>query len=93
MTIKTLDQLIEELNDIRDAHGGDVIVRIAQQPNYPLANTVGAVTFVTGEQHREKCVWFATGHIGSHMDESPYAPSAAWEGGEFDLDDDDDGDR
>lgn len=84
----TLNQFIEKLIELRDEYDcGDAVIRMAYQPRYPIAALVDEVTFVKNEEHRPKVVWLAEGHIGSHLDESPYAPSQAWSGEEVDLND------
>lgn len=47
----TLDELIEQLQEIRDTQvdGGSIEVRIAFQPNYPLAADIATVTFLDGD--------------------------------------------
>jgi hypothetical protein len=41
MTTRTLDELIEQLTDLREEIGrGDVRVRVGNQPSYPLANNI-----------------------------------------------------
>ena len=80
----TLNELIESLTDFRDDHEADGLgnmeVKVAQQPGWPLEADVEAVTLI-GDQ-----LWIATRETGE------YAPERAWEGGEFDSDDDEDED-
>ena len=75
----TLNELIEALTDFRDDHEadglGDKEVKVAQQPSWPLAADVEAVTLIGGQ------LWIGTREDGK------YAPERAWEGGEFDSDD------
>ena len=92
----TLNELLEELQDIvaNDDEAGEAEVRIAYQPNYPLAAEVDAITLET-QRHDEKnkrgasdfVLWLAAGSISAYR-ENPYAPSLAWEGGEVDSNDD-----
>ena len=83
----TLNELIERLEEYRDA--GDVEVRIASQPSYPLAADVGAVTIVRNGQEMGRkgaVLWIAaSGSVG--YGEDPYAPKHAWNDTEVNLDD------
>ena len=45
-----INQLIEELEELKEEHGGDTEVRIAQQPNYPFEYNVGKVVAVKTNQ-------------------------------------------
>lgn len=45
----TLDELIEQLTEMRDRQNGDVEVRIAYQPSWPLAGYVANVAYVDGD--------------------------------------------
>ena len=88
-----LSELIELLNDQAQAAGdADPEVRIAYQPNYPLAANVAAVTAIVGEENRGRndlTIWLAASSgVGSYS-ENPYAPQQAWDGGEVALYDDD----
>lgn len=86
MNTKTVADLIEQLQDMPQ----DAQVRLATQPSWPLAFTIGAVTSpedMAGETECEghghysckECaddiVWIAA---GDHPDGSPYAPHGAW---------------
>ena len=85
----TIDDLIAELEEARDALGGEAEVRIAYQPSWPLRATVAHVT-VPGEDPYEegeqacgqdsdaKMVWLAAGD-SLPWDENPYAPRWAWQ--------------
>ena len=88
----TLDDLIEQLEDMRSDLGGDTEVRIAHQPSWPLRGKIAAVT--TGDNvplepedeadgadddADRKMVWIAASS-GAPSDESPYAPRWAWNG-------------
>lgn len=57
-------------------------VRIAFQPNYPLAAEVAAVTQpdFNDAEPETATVWIAATSGVNSYDESPYAPSAAWAG-------------
>lgn len=82
---------VEELIDLLGQYDGDQEVRLAFQPQWPLAFEVGTVVssdeFVTGEDdedqeeedEREPVVWISEG--GHPSGESPYAPKAAFEMG------------
>ncbi|HEY6362265.1 MAG TPA: hypothetical protein VIX63_14225 [Vicinamibacterales bacterium] len=39
----TLNELIETLQDLAEDHGGDVEVRLAQQPRWPFEYSIGEV--------------------------------------------------
>lgn len=79
----TLDELIETLTELRDQLGEDVPVRVAFQPNYPLAACVAHVrvmplriTEVGDEEH--PAVWIATSSSVPYG-ENPYATRKAWD--------------
>jgi hypothetical protein len=86
----TLNELIEKLTDLRDDYEcGDALVRVAFQPRYPIAATLSEVTLVRGEEGRPETLWLAASDSVPRYgtpEESPYAPSAAWEGGETKVD-------
>lgn len=67
MTIKTVADLQEYLEDFLP----DTEIRIAYQPNWPLAGTVNKVSEVDDK------VWIAVGEVS--RDENPYAPKEIWE--------------
>lgn len=69
--IKTISELIEALEAIREAVGDDARLLGAYQPNYPLVGSVDNVGVVDGT------VYIALG--ASPYDVNPYAPSAAWD--------------
>lgn len=75
----TLDELIETLTDFRDAREaaglGDLEVKVAQQPSWPLSARLKTVTRI-GDT-----LWIATSEDGE------YAPREAWRGGYFEEDD------
>jgi hypothetical protein len=76
--IGTLDELISQLEEARDEAGGDVQVRVACQPGWPLRGTIETLT-VTGDQDEPddpRTLWIALG--SAPCDENPYAPHAAW---------------
>ena len=76
-----LDELIETLEEFRDGQDGERLeVKVAQQPGWPLAADVLTVTRIGNT------LWIATREDGE------YAPKAAWEGGEFDSEPEDDED-
>ena len=70
----TLNELIRALEDFRDSFDGDPEVKVALQPNWPLAAPIRVATKI-GDT-----LWLATGAA------TEYAPSKAWEGGEFNSD-------
>lgn len=75
----TLNDLIEELQDMLDNNPelGDQEIKIALQPNYPLASTIANVTIIDGDDEvdDDECepqIWIA-------IDEARgYASKAAW---------------
>ena len=73
-------ELIEILQEIADEHGRSLDVRIASQPNWPLAFTIGNVRYIEGGEQRSgrgDAVWIAD---GCHpYGENPYTPKEAWE--------------
>lgn len=82
-----LDDLIEQLEDIRDSLGtGEGEVYVATQWNYPLTNAINNVVphapimeegiETTGLTNKD--VWIAADQVGFYSI-SPYAPSQAWE--------------
>lgn len=74
MSIKTLSELIAELQEIQDALG-DAEVRIAYQPQYPLSAPIANVTYVERDEE-QTVVWLATGAQDAN---APYAPHEAWD--------------
>jgi hypothetical protein len=88
----TIDDLISELEEARDALGGQAEVRIAYQPSWPLRAALAHVTVPLDDQYEEGewaagqdrdsgMLWLAA---GSELpwDENPYAPRWAWRHGE-----------
>lgn len=82
-----LDELIDLLSDIRDDVGGNTEVRLAFQPNWPLAYHISNVTVASSDEDddfeedsdsadQKPIVWIAE---GSHPSDSPYAPRSAWD--------------
>lgn len=76
---------VSELIEMLQQHDGDAEVRIATQPNYPMALSVDGVASLYGEadyddedgdQTTEGVVWIATGEC---LLENPYAPSGVWD--------------
>lgn len=94
MTVWTVDDLIEKLEEAREELGGDAQVRMTWQPEYPIRGTVAAVTVpanradpygedevAPGQRNDGQMVWLAAGPVP--WDENGYGPSWAWnEGGE-----------
>ena len=70
----TLTELIGELQEMQDSFEGDLEVKVAQQPTWPLAADLRTLTRI-GDT-----LWIATEEDGE------YAPQRAWKGGEFDSD-------
>jgi hypothetical protein len=81
-----IDQMIARLQGLREAYGsGEVELRIAYQPRWPLAARVAAVNADMGPAFDPdfpgvadaRAVWIATGPVSE--DENPYAPEWAWD--------------
>ncbi len=77
-----LNELIDELEQMRDyardmlgIEEGDIEVRIAQQPAWPLASPIDAVTLLKADSKKEPVLWLAAGGA------SEYASRQAWDGG------------
>ena len=77
----TLSEFIEELQDIQDERG-DVEVRIAHQPSWPLRCSVHSIKWTEGK------VWVVASS-GHPYGEDPYADKRLWDE-EFDEDEEDD---
>jgi hypothetical protein len=79
----TLQELIDELQDLAHDLGEDTEVRLAVQPNWPLAHEiacVGPAMDEEGDDDFDRVVWIAS---GSHpYGASPYAPRSAWQNSE-----------
>ncbi|MCL2732311.1 MAG: hypothetical protein FWE15_20095 [Actinomycetia bacterium] len=84
----TLDQMIAALEEAREEMGGGAEVRIAHQPEYPIAlaaEGVRTVRDVDDEDQAEEAAadghdrfaWIAT--EPPRDDASPYAPRWAWQ--------------
>ena len=75
-----LEELIDKLKELEDVCGPDVEVRLAMQPNWPLAFNVGNVTILDAEETEDgqenSIIWIAE---GGHPYNAPYAPKEAWE--------------
>jgi predicted RNA-binding Zn-ribbon protein involved in translation (DUF1610 family) len=50
----TLDELISELEDLRDEHGGGIEVRLAHQPSWPFEYSVDKVVASPDDEGDEK---------------------------------------
>ena len=75
-----LNELIETLEEFRDSpKGASLELKVAQQPSWPLAASIEAVTRIGNT------LWIAAREDGE------YAPKSAWEGGDFDADPEDEG--
>lgn len=86
--MKTLDQLIEALTELRDRmeqddtiglgdEVGECRLLVAIQPHYPIAVEWSTVTAIVPDDG-PPVVWLATSE--SPDDVNPYAPGQAWEG-------------
>lgn len=81
----TVNELLELLENAADRGHGDTEVRIAYQPNYPLAARIACVTTPDDlddeededEEDTEPVLWIATRDVPAS--ENPYAPRAAWQ--------------
>ncbi len=87
----TIDELIQKLEEAKDMapNGGETEVRVAYQPNYPIAGTVQAISLaepfdedgndadldMSPESHDSK-LWIGVGSMPYR--ENPYAPGWAW---------------
>jgi hypothetical protein len=69
---------VEELRELLEEFPADAVVRVAQQPSYPLRARVVALSQLQ-EGDTDAIVWIATSEVSSR-DEHPYAPLAAWSG-------------
>jgi hypothetical protein len=75
-----LYELIERLEEIREAYNGDnPEILLATQPNYPLAfrldNVVAYIDGMEAEHNGEKVVWLTE---GVSIYDAPYAPRAVF---------------
>ena len=71
----SIDELIDLLQELKSdcPNGGDTIIRLAIQPNWPLAHEIHGVSMV--EMEDGPTAWIAS---GSGVYEMPYAPREAW---------------
>lgn len=74
----TLDDLIQDLTELRDEIGGDAPARIAVQPSWPLRHKIVSV------KRHEGLAWLVAAE-GAPYDERAYADKRLWEEG-LDLD-------
>lgn len=72
-SVRTLDDLIEQLQEIRDDHGGETPVRVAYQPSYPLQGRLSTLA-VTNDRDTGRPTLFITTGGGD------YAPRAVFGG-------------
>ena len=75
MFIMTIKELIRELQYIEEDFG-DLEVRVAYQPSWPLAGKIENVWMPEEDEDGNQKVWLAVDSVG-HA-ESPYAPKDAW---------------
>ena len=80
----TLDELIEELEEMRDNFGGETLVRGVFQPNYPLIAQIETVTMFDFAESDERGVYIGL------ADGKNYGTELHYEGGVV-TDDDQDG--
>lgn len=98
---RSLNELIESLTELRaelaakhdvaEDVAGEAAVRIAYQPNYPLECEINTVTALPEREGRGEGDAYVV-YIASAAGDTGYAPSAAWEGGIIE-DDEDEEDR
>jgi hypothetical protein len=88
--MRTVADLIEALEQYPE----DTEVRLAIQPQYPLALALAAVSHgpdagahLASDDDRPAFVWLAATD-GVPYGEHPYAPRAAWDGGDFEDEED-----
>lgn len=74
-----LREFIEELEYLEEEYGGDINIRVAIQPRWPLAERISNVSVQEhNEDYKAPVLWLATNPVPSF--ENPYAPHGAWEG-------------
>ena len=85
MTYETVADFAERLQELVDAGYGDCRLRIATQPNWPLAHKVAAMSIIEDgdryegeEEDGTETVWIAASETVGY-DENPYAPRDAWD--------------
>lgn len=86
----TIDELIHELEELKEDHGGDCEIRLMTQPSYPLQHKIAGVVHdvdianydaevngedADGEEERENVAWILE---GGHPDR-PYGHRDAWD--------------
>ena len=84
----TIEELIEQLEEARESVGGDALVKVANQPSWPLREDITQLTYNrygdgsygdTGDKDDpkdEEILWIAI----QQDSQSPYAPRWAWDG-------------
>ena len=55
MSVQTIDEMIQLLEEARDNMGGDTPIRVAYQESYPLMGTVANVTVPEEPDNRPHC--------------------------------------
>ncbi len=78
----TVNDLLERLQELEEEGYGDAKLRIAYQPNWPLASFVENVRTVDDadrydDEQDMQTVWIAASN--TVWGENPYAPREAWE--------------
>jgi hypothetical protein len=68
---------VAQLRELLEDHPDDLVIRIAQQPNWPLRARITNLAHLG--DGADALLWIATSEITSHS-ESPYAPREAWDG-------------
>ena len=71
---------VGQLRELLEEYPEDAVIRVAQQPSYPLRARLTNVTWLgEGGSEARGFVWLATSERHSDS-ESPYAPREAWDG-------------
>jgi hypothetical protein len=68
---------VGQLREARAEYPEDVIIRVAQQPSYPLRARI--TNLMRRSNSEGNILWIATREVSDH-NESPYAPRSAWDG-------------
>ena len=74
--IKTISELIDQLEAIQEQFGEDCEIAAAVQPSYPLAHAILNVGVTISEDDACPIIWIASSEF--QHDSMPYAPDRAW---------------
>lgn len=66
---------VQDLMDMLSGMDPNAEVRLATQPEWPLAFELAGVAEPDDDEMPEGVVWLVT---GNHPQDTPYAPEAAW---------------